>query len=1360
MSNLPTWAPLAFLAVGVLMVLGFGWYMLYGGEDEEDESQGRGLGLDDDTLATTAPGMDATLLTTAEEFRSTGRKSRMIALKESLERSLDSRETGIKLSSQDRMKMPWYLLVGADGSGKKTLLANTGLSLPFGPPLEVDSQRKDAGKWWLFDQAVVLEAPAASPGTTAGAQTLPPGQTVADTSIGWNTLLHMLRRERPDSPLNGIIVTISCADLISARNSPERMEEQADRIRTFLERTRKFLGARLPIHVLVTKCDAMPGFRSFAEALPEKRRNDIFGWANDADPEARFEPTWVDTGFTRLQGELMKLRDEVLAAQETVTDSVGVFIFDSEFGDLQEPLKAFVARLMPIGERRPSLFFRGFYFTGDTFENGASINEKTLNEQKGRKTMQLSAEIAGAPHNLVFLKSLFSEKIFKEAGLARPTARFRLSRDRRVVAAQAAAIILAMVGGFGLYTSINGYRRDQEVVRAGLKADADALMRVLSGLAIDLDDIRHGDRLGEASPVDRRARDAAVIEMVAQMRDVPNMKVRSAFIPSSWFSPLPKEIQESMMAGIQSLVLPVVRQRLQERADRLLGTRATADTLVPNELDASDPKTLTTYLEDVRVLSRNITRYNSLADSASGSVKELSALLDYLFGEQIGEDTTLARQDFEDALRLASAPKITLTPAMAQTVLRRSMAMVNEVAVASARQLAPPARGVATNPAQDLDALRGLAELVELIDPRKGIIASVSDSAILGVRLARQVDDSVRAALDRAAAFIAKDTLSQQNAGNRLRTVIGNLFQYRLMARNEGRRIAGEMRPNERMRWDIGSLELALGLQGEFLQALVTVGDAFPGQPSDRMRRALEVQLRARALDVAASSQRFTTLEATANPLTEAKAAGQNLKDATDRIMRLSAFLDSLKAGSEGRKLISAGTRQAENALAMAYSQFEILHAKYAPRTDKIAVWQGIYPLNFVALDVVDTTRRDAAGYQHAADMQALVDAVLEPIRFLRVRAQPDSIRATRLLGEWELIASQVQRQQRGDAASSMAQLYRYVRENMSMYELARCTEAATGMDSTPHNNDPFIKRRRQFQAALVSRCGTGGGAEALQSYNRLRTLFTQRLAGRYPFADSTYAVGGEADPAAVREFFRQLDEFMVFADIALRSHPTLSQTARSAITWVENVNRVRPFVMPFVAEGAGRSVPAYSLLVSRSSSMDSMPSALFELQIAERLNSVEETPLEHFWRAGDSVKVIITPFDTSRSRPLFAVAGTWGALRLAQAAPAGVSVRFFDPDTKIELMLPVFPATAPDLAAPPRAAPTQAAQAGALVAPQPPARVPSAGATAPAAGVKSASTKTSVKTAPGQTKAKAPARGSKSKTPTKSARSTKSTKR
>src|SRR5687768_16089550 len=260
---MPTWLPWLIIAFAVLSGVGLVWYLMAGGEEEDAEDAG------DDPLAITAAegGITDRLAITTEELKTTARESRMLAIKESLQRSLDSREGRAQTSAKDRMHMPWFMLVGADGSGKKTILANTGLELPWGPPIEVDPLRKDAGKWWLFEQAVVLEAPPASPGTTAAASTLPPDQTVADASVGWSTLLHMLRRDRPDSPLNGIIVTISCADLLGARNDPEKMEEQADRIANFLTRTRNFLGVRLPIHVLVTKCDTLPGFRSFAESL-------------------------------------------------------------------------------------------------------------------------------------------------------------------------------------------------------------------------------------------------------------------------------------------------------------------------------------------------------------------------------------------------------------------------------------------------------------------------------------------------------------------------------------------------------------------------------------------------------------------------------------------------------------------------------------------------------------------------------------------------------------------------------------------------------------------------------------------------------------------------------------------------------------------------------------------------------------------------------------------------------------------------------------------------------------------------------------------------------------------------------------
>src|SRR5579862_2052963 len=217
-----------------------------GDEEEEDVAEGGGAGYEGGkTLLEDA---DRTQQIGGEGDDTRARKSRMIALKESFESSLQTRG-GPKQSTRDRLSLPWFMLVGADGSGKKSLLANTGLPLPYGPPFEVDATKRDAGRWSLFDEAVVLEAPPAT--TQAEIERKPTDSTVTDPHIAarlasWNNLLGLLRRERPDSPLNGIIVTVSCEDLVgSRRRSPEEVGEQAERIRDFLERTKKALGVRL-----------------------------------------------------------------------------------------------------------------------------------------------------------------------------------------------------------------------------------------------------------------------------------------------------------------------------------------------------------------------------------------------------------------------------------------------------------------------------------------------------------------------------------------------------------------------------------------------------------------------------------------------------------------------------------------------------------------------------------------------------------------------------------------------------------------------------------------------------------------------------------------------------------------------------------------------------------------------------------------------------------------------------------------------------------------------------------------------------------------------------------------------------------
>ncbi len=1242
---------LPWILIGVSVLGGIGlliWNSLQ--PDEEDEItplEGP------NSLAVTAAERKV-LAQTAEEYRGSGRKSLIMSMKASFEKSLDT-TIGPRASTRNRMTMPWFMLVGADGSGRQTVLSNNGLPLPYGPPMEVDNLRKDAGKWWLYEDAVILEAPDAAPGSTEGMRTLPPEQTVADASIGWHTLLHMLRRERPDSPLNGIIVTISCADLLSGRAEPAKLADQADRIRNFLERTRKALGVRLPLHVLVTKCDILPGFRSFAQTLPEQRRGDVFGWSNPNDVEKPFNDEWVATGFDDMRRQLADLRDELLAAPENVADTVGLFVFDGEFVDMQEPLRDFVAKLMPEGERRPSLFFRGMYFTGDVTDPTPQDQAVTVRAERGA-----SSALTSTDHSLVFLRSLFAERIFKEAGLARPTARLRLARDRRVVIAQAAAALLLLGGSAGLYTAVYGWQRDAQVEEEGLITRAQSLTRVLSGLAIDLEDIKRSEQgAGTESASNRRANDAAVIELVGQIREVPNTRVRSAFLPTSWFSPLPNDIRISMMRGVQNIVLPVTRRRLQERADRLLGP--VAQTLLGSDdesIDLTDPRSLPRYLNDVRLLSRNIERYNALAGPTTGSVADLLPLLDYLFGERFAADSDLATPDFENALRNASGPAIVVTPAMAASVINRAVSSAATVASEAGRQLAPRA-ALSTRPKDaedDLHAIDGLAALIDLVETRTGLVAAVSDSAILGVRMARAIQDSIDAQLRFAAARIRRDTLSPAEAADTLKRVVSGLYKTRLMVPRDYGDVVAEIPAGRRLRWDVGLLELALALRGEYLQAVLSLASAFPEQPPERLQRALEVQLLGRSLDIAARAQRFVPGDSLS--LVEIRAEAANLDAAAVRTVRLATMLDSLGAAGAGRKLIAAGARQAEHTLASAQALLD--QEKYfTPQTGKIAVWQGVIPIGYAALGVTDSLNAYTTLINYTTEVRTLAHEVAPALRYLRLTVV-DSIHTPRLLSDWEEIATEVARFERLDYTGSLGLLHRFMRENMAVSDLTSCAGSSGDLEEARQSGDFFVRRRRQYQASMSGRC-RGAAGTAVAAYTRLRTLFAARLAGRFPFVDSVQAARAlDADPASVREFFRMYDAFALAGDEALRSDPRLSQVGRGAIGFLDQIATVRAFLAPIVESG------------------DRQPAELSVL-VAPHGDDAHEVR----WRYGDSLHVATLVDSLGVETPVFARGG-WAPIRYARQRRDSSNLRFFHPETKMELLLPVtFPYFAPDIVIP-----------------------------------------------------------------------------
>ena len=202
-------------------------------------------------------------------------------------------------------QLPWYMFIGAPGSGKTTALLNASLRFPLGDPRGERALQGVGGTrncdWWFTDAAVLLD--------TAGRYTTQESDREADAAA-WLGFLDLLKRSRPRQPLNGVIVTLSIADLVHWTEA--EMARYAAHVRERVAELNQRLGVRLPLYVLVTKTDLLAGFMEFFANLDANGRAQVWGTTFEsseivADPARRFEEE-----FTRLERRLYGLLPERL----------------------------------------------------------------------------------------------------------------------------------------------------------------------------------------------------------------------------------------------------------------------------------------------------------------------------------------------------------------------------------------------------------------------------------------------------------------------------------------------------------------------------------------------------------------------------------------------------------------------------------------------------------------------------------------------------------------------------------------------------------------------------------------------------------------------------------------------------------------------------------------------------------------------------------------------------------------------------------------------------------------------------------------------------------------------------------------
>ncbi len=355
-------------------------------------------------------------------------------------------------------EMPWYVIIGPPGTGKTTALKQSGLHFP----IDLSDDIKGVGgtrncDWFFTDTAVLVD--------TAGRYVEQASDPEIDAAE-WGGFLDLLKKHRGKRALNGVIVTLSLQELLGDEGA---LRNHGKTIRKRLAELREKLQIHLPVYLMITKADLVPGFEAFFADFTARDREQV--WGATLPTDARAEGTAIAREVRGLLARLESRLSARMSEDAALPWRAEVFRFPAQVERLEAPLKVLIETVFGESRYEEAPWLRGFYLTSAAQE-GSPI-DRMLSEMAGvygLRTEPLPRRAAGEQRSY-FLRDLLAEVIFPEAGLGQFD---RAAEERRVwiwrgsVAAASVAVTVAGLAFLYSYLNQSGTISDQARLTADL----------------------------------------------------------------------------------------------------------------------------------------------------------------------------------------------------------------------------------------------------------------------------------------------------------------------------------------------------------------------------------------------------------------------------------------------------------------------------------------------------------------------------------------------------------------------------------------------------------------------------------------------------------------------------------------------------------------------------------------------------------------------------------------------------------------------------------------------------------------------------------------------------------------------------
>ena len=1158
-----------------------------------------------------------------------------------------SRNGRAMLSFDKLRSRPCFLLLGPPDSGKTDLMND----LPHVFSDQDNSWMDDVNAGvalWRFTEAEVLEV--------AG-NLFVPATNGNGVDEEWKSFLSRLQRRRPQRPVEGIVLTLPFIQLAGEHALAEEiLKRHATQASKQLQLLRDQFGFSLPVYVVITKCDTVPGYSTFVKGQLTEHFGEIFGWSNPYNLDASFDPQWMTQALVEINRVLSGQRalffarhNNATAADPTLRDEL--FLFPVILKKLQASLTLYLGQFFQQSGHRDGLQFRGIYFSGSITQSSEAFEEIRHKSET---------------HGSNFTRDLFEEKIFLERGLARPveTAFTHRSAEATLVRGLcgAAALLLfpgAFLGWYNLNKSAKKVQPHLQQIQAGLAQDS--------------------------------ATSASAYSAIYAAQGLSGQNFQSVFLPASMLDSLGNQVQEIMPPVFNRLVYPGLRAELGHRTCDLLREPAQPAkdqkvTMPATGVESSAVEQLQNFTDALLNLQGNIVRFNSLAPAGHGQGSVMMVLASSLSPQTFADLAKRNTAAMDNIVRASSGapfdgrpwngPTLTRLEELGTDVLRQSMN--EEQLLSSLDALVNKIDLLEENKLDTYEQLNGLLQSMDqvqalLATPDLKWIASSEDQFQLPDTLTKPLDrifsqpaqenillcdiaqegnscagqQQLKAFIEQMArahfAEMRKKLLAykSQTTGPLLATteaklqlspdaadlqaVLANFLKLPFVA-HEGTAQLRDVEGGQQLFWDNDRLQAALQDKQAYDKFFGSQLAGTSANLQDTFEEVALSRLEANMLDSVASAQQFLPLasgdkteQATINEARSFQAVSQSLGQLLEQFSELN-FDDDYQ------DLLRVSSAHALMMLMRLDRAFDAGHF-YWPATGNFDAWTGNSLPSAASYGA--HSPEDMAGYlatqlqavqRYAAAAQPLVAYLQQNVGKVQKQAA--------LVPKWQSIINDVGKHDSASAASGLGSVEDFLINSMDKTVPPDCQISAAPAASRLVY---FVQVRHSLEHALSARCHSLQNQSAFQQYGRIADFFNQRLAGRFPFSAAD-ATAQEADPADVVELFHQLD-----VDEKSIRQGLQNRSGAKITTFLNQLDGLRPLFASLLSEqGAPLALNVAPVFrVNRNHEINGNQIIDWSLQVGGNAFRSADPPSTGRWTFGEPVNLVLRWAKDSPQQPV-----------------------------------------------------------------------------------------------------------------------------